>query len=130
MRCTARLFVTSLGCALAALALGPLLQGCANGLNQPMQLIHEVGPAYPQEAQAAGVEGWVRMRYDITAQGLVANLRVAAAQPAGVFDAAALQAVAQWRYRPVLVDGAPTAVVGVVSTLRFALGGAQRYEGY
>lgn len=116
----------TLRCALAA----ALLLGCASGLNQPMQLIHEVGPTYPEEARAAGIAGWVRVRYDVTAAGLVDNAKVVAAHPPGAFDAAALQAVTQWRYRPALVNGALAATVGVVSTLRFTLNGAQRYEGY
>ena len=115
---------------LAMLALTALQLGCASGLNRPMQLTHEVGPAYPEAARAGGIAGWVRVRYDVTAAGLGDNAQVIAAQPPGVFDAAALQALAQWRYRPALVDGAPAAVRGVVSTLRFTLDGAQRYEGY
>lgn len=107
-----------------------LLCGCAGGYNRPMQLIHEVGPAYPEQAKAAGVQGWVKVGYDIGADGAVENLVLLASQPPGVFDHAALKAVAQWRYRPALVDGAPKRMSGVVSTLRFELEGAERYDGY
>jgi len=107
-----------------------LLAGCAGGLHQPMQLIQDAGPVYPATAKAQGIEGWVRLRYDIASDGRVENLRVLESSPPGVFDAAAMAAVAQWRYRAPIIDGAPSAVSGVVSTLRFELGAAERYEGY
>jgi len=95
-----------------------------------MQLIQDVGPVYPEAAKAQGVEGWVRLRYDIASDGRVRNRQVLESSPPGVFDEAAMAAVAQWRYRAPVIDGAPRAVSGVVSTLRFELGAAERYEGY
>ena len=116
-------------CLCVALA-AALLAGCAGGFHQPMQLIEDAGAVYPEAAKAQGIEGWVRLRYDITIDGRVENLKVLESSPFGVFDAAAMAAVAQWRYRAAIVDGAPSAVSGVVSTLRFELGAAERYEGY
>ena len=95
-----------------------------------MQLIQDAGPVYPEAAKAQGVEGWVRLRYDVTLDGRVENLEVVESSPPGVFDAAAMAAVAQWRYRAAVIDGSPSAVSGVVSTLRFQLDGAERYDGY
>ena len=118
------------GAAKVGLALMALLHGCVADGNRPMQLVHEVGPAYPQAAKAAGAEGWVKVRYDVTADGLVENLAVVESNPSGLFDAAALAAVAQWRYRPAVVDGAPRRMRGVVSTLRFQLDGGERYDPY
>ena len=106
------------------------LQGCAVGGDRPMLLIHDVGPAYPEAARAAGAEGWVKVRYDVSAAGLVENLVVVASNPPGLFDAAALAAVAQWRYRAAVVNGAPSRMHGVISTLRFQLDGGERYESY
>jgi len=116
-------------CLCAALT-ATLLAGCAGALHQPMQLIQDVGPVYPEAAKAQGVEGWVRLRYDIASDGRVRNRQVLESSPPGVFDEAAMAAVAQWRYRAPVIDGAPRAVSGVVSTLRFELGAAERYEGY
>ncbi len=116
-------------CLRAAFTLA-LLAGCTSGLRQPMQLIQDAGPVYPEAAKAQGIEGWVRLRYDIASDGRVENLQVVESSPPGVFDAAAMAAVAQWRYRAPVTDGAPSAVSGVVSTLRFELGAAERYEGY
>lgn len=116
--------------ALVGLTLLALLCGCVSGYRQPVQLIHEVGPVYPEQAKAAGVQGWVKVRYDIGEDGAVENLILIESDPPGVFDATALAAVAQWRYQPPVIDGAPSRVSGVVSILRFELDGAERYEGY
>ena len=115
---------------LCAALTATLLAGCASGFHRPMQLIQDAGPVYPEAAKAQAVEGWVRLRYDITIDGRVENLKVVESSPPGVFDASAMAAVAQWRYRAAVIDGAPSAVSGVVSTLRFQLDGAERYEGY
>ncbi len=105
-----------------------LLAGCATP--QPMRFLYGADPVYPPEAQAAGVEGYVTLRYDVTAQGEVANPRVVESVPSGVFDAAALRAVSQWRFRPPMVSGRNVALRDRVSTLRFELGKADDYVGY
>jgi len=64
---------------------------------EPMLLI-SVDPVYPAAAAAAGLEGWVDVRFSIGAKGTVTAPEVVAADPAGVFDAAALAAVSRWRY--------------------------------
>ena len=107
-----------------------LLGACMADPNRPMQLVEDAGPAYPEAARAEGIEGWVQLRYDISIDGRVENLKVLESSPPGVFDAAAMAAVAQWRYRVAVIDGVPSPVSGVVSTLRFELGAAERYEGY
>jgi TonB family protein len=62
-------------------------------------------PAYPTGARELGVEGWVLVQYDITRAGRTERLIARAAQPAGVFEASALDAVASWTYQP--RDGRP-----------------------
>lgn len=61
-----------------------------------------VAPAYPPDAMARGVEGYVEVRFQVDLDGLVTAPEVVAAEPAGVFEQAALAAVGRWRYtRPV-----------------------------
>jgi TonB family protein len=64
---------------------------------EPTRLI-SVDPVYPADAAAAGVEGWVDVSFAISPSGTVLGPQVAAAEPRGVFDAAALAAVSRWRY--------------------------------
>ena len=64
-------------------------------------------PAYPPVAFRNGVEGWVEVDFTVTEQGAVRDIEVVSAEPGGVFDAAAVAAVAAWRYRPRVVNGRP-----------------------
>lgn len=105
------------------------IAGCASG-DRPMQLVSGTGAVYPPDARANGVEGYVVVRYDVSADGRVHNARVVDAQPAGTFDEAALQAVSRWRFRPPQRDGEAQAVTGLQSRLEFALEGGSAYEDY
>ncbi len=90
--------------------------------SRPPQFIGGVDLVYPEEARAQGVEGRVVVRYDVTADGSVDNAVVAVAEPAGVFDQAALAAVRSWRFRPKVDRGEVVAAPGRVSELQFRLG--------
>jgi len=64
----------------------------------------------PQASPAAklGIPGPVRLQATIDADGSVSSVGVLEGDPA--LAAAAIKAVRQWRYRPYLVNGTPTAV--------------------
>lgn len=57
-----------------------------------------VDPQYPSAAVASGLEGFVEVRYTVTALGRVEQATVTAAEPPGVFEQAALSAISRWRY--------------------------------
>ena len=101
--------------------------GCA-GASRPVQLLSGADLVYPDRARAAGVEGVVRVRYDVTVEGHVVNAQVDAADPVGVFDDAALALVRSWRFRPAVVDGQLVAAPARVSEVRFQLGDTDRYD--
>jgi protein TonB len=79
-------------------------------------------PVYPAQALRDGTRGWVELEFTITATGSVRDIDVVAAEPRGVFDAAAAEAVADWRYQPRVVNGQPVAQRSRV-TLRFDVDG-------
>jgi protein TonB len=79
-------------------------------------------PVYPAQALREGTRGWVELEFTITANGSVRDIDVVAAEPQGVFDAAASAAVADWRYKPRVVNGQPVAQRSRV-TLRFDVDG-------
>lgn len=62
-------------------------------------------PRYPYKAAQRGIEGWVRVAFDVTASGSVENVEVIESDPPGVFDMAASQAVSRWRFKPRMVNG-------------------------
>ncbi|MCL5050270.1 MAG: TonB family protein [Firmicutes bacterium] len=62
--------------------------------------IVRIEPRYPQAAARDGVEGYVDFAFEINRNGEVANLEVISAQPEGVFEEAASQALQRWRFSP------------------------------
>ena len=62
-------------------------------------------PQYPVRARERGTEGWVDIEFTVNKDGTTRDASVKAAEPAGVFDRAALDAVARWRYEPRIVNG-------------------------
>ncbi len=80
-----------------------------------------VPPDYPARAQSRGLEGWVQVRFTITPTGTVKDPVVVNAEPKGMFDDAALKAIARWRYNPRVEGGVATERVGVETIIRFQL---------
>jgi protein TonB len=70
----------------------------------------------------------VIVRYDVDAQGRVINPTVVEAEPAGVFDAAAIETVSSWRFRPARGNSQPQVIEGVQSRVEFALRGGEAYR--
>ncbi len=62
-------------------------------------------PTYPTRARERGTEGWVDLEFTVTRDGTTQDAVVRAAEPAGIFDRAALDAVKRWRYEPRVVGG-------------------------
>lgn len=60
-----------------------------------------VAPEYPGTALRQRIEGKVRVRIIVDAEGRVREATVVQAEPAGVFDAAALASVRRWRFKPI-----------------------------
>ena len=83
-----------------------------------------VAPEYPTRQLYQGVEGWVLVEFDVDRLGRVVAPRVIAAQPARVFDRAALRAVKRYKYRPRVINGQPVDVQGVRQRIVFELTGA------
>ncbi len=107
-----------------------LLAGCLGTYNRPIQLISFDGPEYPESARLEKVEGFVVVRYDVTVGGVVHNVRVADADPPGIFDEAALAAVGGWRYKAPILDGEPQPVHDIESRVEFELGNTDRYDDF
>ncbi len=80
-----------------------------------------VEPSYPPPAAARGLEGWVRVQFDISASGSVRNVVAVESEPGTTFDKAATDAVARWRYNPSIVNGQAVDRVGMQTLIRFNL---------
>jgi len=64
-----------------------------------------VAPQFPDLARARGIDGWVDLQFVVGLDGAVSDVSVIGAEPVGIFEQAALDAVRHWRYQPVLRDG-------------------------
>ncbi|MBD3413395.1 MAG: TonB family protein, partial [Candidatus Aminicenantes bacterium] len=76
------------------------------------KLIHSVPPHYPEIARQARVEGVVIIEATTDIYGRVQNVRVLKSQP--LLDQAAKDAVRQWVYEPMVINGRPRPVIFTV----------------
>jgi len=68
---------------------------------------HYVPPKYPRSAQRRNVEGWVDLLFTVSPGGQVSEIEVVDADPATTFNDAAVEAVEQWQFEPVVENGVP-----------------------
>jgi protein TonB len=85
--------------------------------------IVKVAAIYPRRAQSRGIEGFVVVEFTVSKTGAVTNPLVVHAEPEGVFDRAALDAVVKFKYKPRVVDGVAMAVGGVQNRISFEIDG-------
>ena len=64
-----------------------------------------VPPKYPRGAQRRNQTGFVDVIFAVGPDGTVGDVEVYGAEPEGVFDEAAVEAVRQWEFEPVVEDG-------------------------
>lgn len=89
---------------------------------QPPRVLSRVNPVYPAEAMRERIQGVVMLQAMIEPDGSVGDVRVVRSLDPRL-DAAAVDAVKQWRYEPATVDGKPVRIVATVS-MSFNLAGA------
>ncbi len=85
-----------------------------------LTLLKSVRPSYPTRAVDGKIEGWVDVQFTVAENGKVKDVSVSAASNPGVFEDAAVKAVAQWRYKPFMRDARPVPVRSEIR-VRFAL---------
>jgi periplasmic protein TonB len=81
-------------------------------------LVSRVEPEYPPLAVRAQVQGVVILEAIVDRQGRVEDVEILRSIP--LLDAAAVAAVKQWRYSPLLLNGRPERFVLTV-TVSFSL---------
>ena len=77
---------------------------------KPVQLAGEgAKPEYPSDVKSAGIEGVVIVRYVIGEDGSVRDIKVLKGPPE--LHATCIATVKTFRFKPIIIDGAPQAVV-------------------
>jgi TonB family protein len=90
----------------------------ATGEIKPPKLIKRVDPIYPEEARKDGIEGVVILEATTGIYGRVQETEVLRSIPK--LDQSAINAVKQWVYEPIMIEGKPRGVIFTV-TVRFKL---------
>jgi protein TonB len=85
------------------------------------RLVHRVNPDYPLIAQRAQIEGVVILEATVNPRGQVEAVRVLRSH--ALLEHAAIEAVRQWAYEPLLLNGEPVPFVLTV-TVSFSLADA------
>jgi len=106
---------------------GGVLGGVVGEVEQPVRAIGEVKaprcikrvePIYPEIARQARVEGIVILEATTDIYGRVQSVKVLRSVP--LLDQAAIDAVRQWLYEPLVINGKPRGVIFTV-TVTFQL---------
>ncbi len=79
------------------------------------KLLHRVNPAYPPLAQQARVSAVVILEAVVDTHGRIRDVKLLRGHP--LFDVAAIEAVRQWQYQPLLLGGVPTDFVLTVTVV-------------
>lgn len=81
--------------------------------------IVRINPTYPIHAARDGIQGWVKLRFDITDLGAVTNVVVIDAEPKRIFNKAAKKALKKWKYRAKSANGKSLMTQGLTVQLDF-----------
>jgi len=98
-----------------------MVKGAVRAKDQiaPPKLIKKVDPVYPEEARAEGVQGVVILEVMTDTKGKVAKVKILKSE-SSLLNKAAVDAVEQWEYEPLILEGKPTPVIFTI-TVAFRL---------
>ncbi len=76
-----------------------------NEIDAPPQVMLAIPPAYPFKAKEEKITGKVVLQFIVDTQGWACEPEIISAEPEGVFEEAALDALAEYRFKPAEKDG-------------------------
>ena len=89
-------------------AAAPAAAAPSGGESRAAEVVKTTPPDYPPDAVRKHQEGWVEVEFTVMPDGTVANATVVNANPARIFNSAALRAVERWTFKPRTDNGTPT----------------------
>ncbi|MCF6287909.1 MAG: energy transducer TonB [Proteobacteria bacterium] len=75
---------------------------------QQLKLIVSVQPNYPLFAAATGIEGFVDLDFTVDTNGAVKDVVVTSADPQGIFEDTAVQAILKYKFAPPVINNKST----------------------
>jgi protein TonB len=84
--------------------LGSFVGGDLSGYSELIPLVR-IAPQYPRNAARDRIEGFVEFELTINPDGTVRSARPLKSQPRGVFEAAAMNSIMKWKFKPKIDNG-------------------------
>ena len=112
--------VVTLGLLIAGLMGASHVVQADSGPDRRYMPVYKTLPVHPEAAEDQKLEGWVLLEFDVSSTGATTNISVVDSSHA-IFDQAAVDAVANFRYLPERSDGETVAVQGIRNKVTFAL---------
>ncbi len=76
-------------------------------------------PRFPKGAVDEKISGWVKVQFSINRQGRVEDAEVLDAEPADIFNEAAIEALSSWKYKPKVFKGKTVKQTGLSVRIDF-----------
>ncbi|MHC1726993.1 MAG: energy transducer TonB [Syntrophobacteraceae bacterium] len=92
----------------------------AEQVDTPPAAIRKIDPEFPPEARRMGIAGRVVVRFLVKIDGSVSKASVIEANPKGIFEHSALEAIDKWRFKPGRYKG-NTVATWVLLPIQFRL---------
>ncbi|WP_144391373.1 energy transducer TonB [Pleionea sediminis] len=86
----------------------------------PMVIIQ---PQYPRKAAMEGIEGYVKFKFTVKADGYAKDIEIIDANPRRIFERDARRAIYKWKFKPKVVDGKAVEQPNMYYTMEFKLDG-------
>lgn len=95
----------------------------SRSVDEEMIPINVVEPFYPTRAANESIEGWVHVRFTVTAAGVVdpQSIEIIEAQPEAIFDTSAIRATSEFQFSPRIRSGVPVDVPNVQYVFRYQM---------
>ena len=75
----------------------------------------KIQPKYPREALKDGKTGFVTVKLSVDEKGTVISAKIKESSPPRIFDAAVIEAVLKWKFKPRLIDQVPVKQAGLIT---------------
>jgi TonB family protein len=112
-----------LASAAVAAALAPVVFGIGSGRaaaqsDRDVIPLVRIAPDYPPEALALGIEGYAHLEFTVNVRGVPEDI-VVVESSAPEFEVPSVEALARWRYEPLVRNGQPVERRGVHTIIRY-----------